>query len=434
VKRFLAVLLLAGGSTLLTASCAGPEPEPLGDLSRYRMEAASRPKPPQDAPLSGLNLERALVLAERSHPELAASAARVEAAEGRAAQAGAFPNPALVARMESAPFQGAAAGDAEYLAGISQRLPVGGRLGAASEAERLEAERLRREREIQGIEIRTRVRGAFATALFSAEVARLQEELLALSRRAVTVARARRDAGDATADEVARAEMEEARARLEEDKAHGLRDLAFVALAASLGDPGLRIESVEGGLEGALEIPTVESVLASLDAGPRAALARADVDAARARVDQARAERIPDVTLDLFYRRLEHSKTDTFDVGVVVPLPVFDRNGGRIREAEAERREAEARARSTRGEAVRRVREAHVKLSEAVHHTRLAKQEILPKAETVLKVAEARYAAGDLSLADLLPIRREYASARLAYLDGLREVMEAWAELRAFLR
>ncbi len=428
MKKILAVLVLAG--------CAGPEPEPdpLVEAARYRVEPVSRPKPVHDAPVSGLTLERALLLAERSHPDPAMSAARVEASEGRASQAGAFPNPALIARMESAPFKGATTGDAEYLAGINQRLPVGGRLGAATEAERLETERLRREHQIKMIEVQARVRGRFATTLFSAEVARLQEQLLELSRRAVTVARARREAGDATADEVARTELEEARARLEEDKAHGLRELAFVALASSLGDPALRIESVEGALEGVLEIPSVESVLAALDGGPYNALARLDIEVAKARVDHVKAERIPDISLDLIYRRLEVSKTNTFDVGVVVPLPIFDRNGGRIRAAEAERREAEARARSTRGDAVRRIREAHVKLTEAVNHTRLAKDQILPKAETVLKVAEARYAVGELSLADVLPIRRDYAATRLAYLDGLREVMEAWAELKAFLK
>jgi outer membrane protein, heavy metal efflux system len=429
MKRTLVVLILAG--------CAGQEsePNPLGEAARYRVEPRSQtPKLAEHASVKGLTQERALVLAERSHPDLAMSAARIEASEGRTAQAGAFPNPLLVARMESAPFEGGTTGNAEYPIGISQRLPVGGRLGAAVEADSLETDRLRREHDLRVIEIQIRVRGAFATALFGAEVARLQEELLDFSRRAVTVARARREAGDATADEVARAEMEEARARLEEDKAHGLRELAFVALAASVGDPALRIESVEGKLETALEIPTVEQVLASLDGGPHAALARLGIEAAKARVELARAERIPDVTLDLFYRRLEHSKTNAFDVGVVIPLPLFDRNQGRIHAAEAERREAEARARSTRGDAVRRVREAHVKLSEAVNHTKLAKEAILPKAETVLKVAEARYAAGDLSLADVLPIRRDYAAARLAYLDGLREVMEAWSELRGFLR
>lgn len=189
-----------------------------------------------------------------------------------------------------------------------------------------------------------------------------------------------------------------------------------------------------GALDTTLELPTLESLLASLEGGPHAALAQSGIETAQARIDLAKVEWIPDVTLELFYRRLEHSETDAFDVGLVVPLPVFDRNQGKIREAKAGRREAEARARSTRGEAVRRIREAHVKLSEALTHTRLVKGEIVPRAETVLKAAEARHAAGDLSLADILPIRRDYAAVRLAYLDALREVMESWGELRLFLK
>ncbi len=421
---------------VMLAGCGTPavEPSPLGDAERYRgaprQEQARPPSPPQ----AFLNLDQALSLAERVHPGLVASKELVEAAEGRALQAGLLPNPLLVARMESAPLKGGTTSEAEYVVGLTQRLPVGGRLGAAREAERLEAERLRREYDVEVFEVRARVRGAFATALFAAEVAKLHTETLELSRRAVVVAKARRDNGDATADEVARVELEEARARLENDKAHGLRELAFVGLAAALGDPALRIGTVEGRLETTLEFPTLESILAALTAGPHEALGRAGVEAASARLDLARTERIPDVALDLFYRRLEQTKTNTFDVGVVIPLPVFDRGQGRVRAAEAERREAEARARLGRGEAVRRVREAYVKLTEAMNRAKLAREEILPRSQTILKVAETRYAAGDLSLAEVLPIRRDHAVARLAYLDGLREVMEAWGDLKAFLR
>jgi outer membrane protein TolC len=62
--------------------------------------------------------------------------------------------------------------------------------------------------------------------------------------------------------------------------------------------------------------------------------------------------------------------------------------------------------------------------------SRAFKTEILPRAGTVLKNAEARYEAGDLSPAELLPVRRDFALARLSYLESLRDVMRAWAEIR----
>lgn len=417
---------------LLLAGCSSAPDEMLpSDAERYRPPSVPVVRSPA-APVDKLDLARALDLAEQ-HPDLAQARSRIEAAEGRSLQAGLPPNPNIIGRMESAPFEGRTTGDAEYLAGVSQRLPVGGRLGAAREAERLEGERLQKDYELRRFDIRSRVQGAFATALFAAEVAKVQADTLDLARRAVAVARARRQAGDLTADDLARVEMEEARARLDEDKAHGLRELAFVGLAAALGEPDLKIRVVEGPLETTLELPTLESVLAALDQGPQAALARSDVEAARARIDLVRAERIPDVTLDLIYRRIGATETNAFDVGLTVPLPVFDRQQGRLRQAKAEIREAEARAKAIRGDAVRRVREAHVMLSEALGHARLVREEILPRAETVLKAAEARHTAGDMSLADILPIRKDYAAVRLAHLEALREVMEAWGSLKLFL-
>lgn len=420
---------------VLLAGCAGPEPEPPIPWDRGPAPAPARtssPSYPLEIPT--LSLDRAFAIADSIHPELAAGRASVDAAEGKAQQAGLYPNPLLVGRMESAPFQGGTAGNAEFVGGLSQRIPIGGRLGAARESEMKERERLIAEYYVRQLEVRSRVHAAFAAALYAAEVVRIETEAAKISERAVTVARARREAGDLLAEEVARAEMEQFRTALELDHAEGLRDMAFVALAAAVGDSLLRIGAVEGNLEAALEVPAIGSILEGLGRSPYAALAEAEQSVARARVDQARLERIPDVSLDLLYRRLQHSETNAFDVGVTVPLPLFDRNQGRLRELHAESRGAEARARGIRNDAVRKAREAHIQLSEAMHHARLLKSEILPRAETVLRGAEVRFAGGDLSLADVLPIRRDRISSQLAYLEALREVMEAWARLRPFLK
>ena len=145
---------------LVLAGCAGAPPETLpGDAESYRPAPVAQVRTPEP-PVESLTLERALEIAERLHPDLAQAQARADAAEGRALQAGLLPNPSLLGRIESAPFEGRTTGDAEYLAGASQRVPLGGRLGAAREVERLEAERLRKERDLRLFEIRSRARAA----------------------------------------------------------------------------------------------------------------------------------------------------------------------------------------------------------------------------------------------------------------------------------
>jgi cobalt-zinc-cadmium efflux system outer membrane protein len=140
----------------------------------------------------------------------------------------------------------------------------------------------------------------------------------------------------------------------------------MVELKAAIGDPGLSVESLAGSLDAAFEIPTLETLAANLSASPEVSLADAEVRARHARVDLAKAERIPDVRVELLYRRLEASKQNAFDVGLSIPLPLFDRNQGRLREARGEVAAAEARSRSAQNTLSLRLHEAHLQLSTAL--------------------------------------------------------------------
>jgi cobalt-zinc-cadmium efflux system outer membrane protein len=137
--------------------------------------------------------------------------------------------------------------------------------------------------------------------------------------------------------------------------------------------------------------------------------------------------------VELLYHRLEASSANTFDVGLSVPLPLFNRNQGKLREARAEVAAAEARSRMTQNELTTRLRESYLQLTGALASSRTLKTEILGKADTVLKTAEARYAAGDISLTEILPVRRDWAAVQLSYLESLRDVMQAWAGLQPYL-
>jgi cobalt-zinc-cadmium efflux system outer membrane protein len=391
----------------------------------------ARAAAPDTNHVESLTLDQALEMAERVQPGLHEAKALLEAAEGRAKQAGLLPNPDGIARIEQAPFKGRTLGEAEYLAGIAQPVPLGGRLSKAREAEQLERDRRMKDLEVKRRDLRKRVQSAFATALYQEKAFQTQAELVAGAEKAAATVKVRVDAGDALREDLARAEMELARAKVERQRASSLREQATVALAGAMGDATLTVKSLEGSLDVTFEIPALESLAAGLAAQPEMAAADVDLRARNARLDLARAERVPDVKVELLYRRLEASKEDTFDVGLSMPLPLFDRNQGRLREARAEVAAAEARSRSTRNELVFRLRQAHAALTAALANNRALKTEILPRADTVLKTAEARYAAGDTSLGEVLPVRRDWAAVQLTYLESLREVMQAWGELQS---
>jgi outer membrane protein, heavy metal efflux system len=381
--------------------------------------------------LHHLTLEQALELAERHHPQLAEARARVEAAEGRARQAGTFPSPEAVARMESAPMTSRAAREAEYLGGIAQPVPLGRRLSRARDAEWLERERLLQELNLKQNELRRRVHSAFATALYQEQAFLLQREIVSHAEQGVETTKALLEAGDALPEELARMELELARAHVERRRAESMREQAMAALGAEIGDPQLELQSLEGSLDAAFQLPALRLLAREVASHPSLNLAEAEVRAGQARIDLAKAERIPDIRVELLYRRLEHHKQNAFDVGVSMPLPVFDRNQGRIHAARSELAAAEARSRQARNDLQLRLRHSYAQWNGALEQARMMKEEMLPRAAVILKSAEARYEQGDTSLAALLPIRRDWAAAQLDYLESLREVMQAWAELRA---
>lgn len=383
--------------------------------------------------LVDLTLEGALDLAAARHPILAAITAEVAAATDMARQAGAWPNPRAVLRVESAPWTGSTLDRAEYVAGLSQPLPLGGRAAAARRVEERGRDRQVIQLEIARRRIAVKVRKSFAAALHARESLIVHEEILNIARRGVDLAQARVRTGEAMAEESARAEIEFLGAELEFYNAGSRAEVAMAALALAIGDPDLKIESIHGELERLCALPDLDEVLARLKTSPEIRLLESEVREARARTGWARSRRSLDVSLDFFHRRLEAEGLDAFDAGVSFAIPIFDRNTAGIRAAEAAAVAAEARSRSDGAILQQQVLSLHADLQRATAAASVMKDELLPRARTVLRSAEARYREGDASLADVLPIRRDWSELRVQYLSVLRAMLEAWAELAPYL-
>ena len=380
------------------------------------------------APLTNLTLTAALELAERQSPALAEARAQLAAADGRLQQATRPPNPEAIVRVESAPR------DPAFLVGASQRVPLGKRLAATREVHEREREGLQHEVAAKTRETRRRAHGAFATALFADEAHRLNTRLVAAAAESTRLARVRANAGDAAANETERAELELARARGELARAAALREQAFGALSATLGPVRPTVHSLSGSLDVGLELPALESIAAELAAHPARAQAQADTAAARARVALARAERVPDLTFELLFRRDEATRRNGFDMGFSVPLPVFDRNQGREKEARAQQTAAEARALRTQADLETELRATHGELAASLAHARQLQADVLPRLARLASLIEIRVSAGDATFADLLPLQRESATTHLARLEALRDAHQAWSRLRPLLK
>ena len=103
-----------------------------------------------------------------------------------------------------------------------------------------------------------------------------------------------------------------------------------------MGDPRLEVERTTGKYE---DIPLYEldGVLAVVLAShPDVRAAQVGVERAQAAIRRARAEVIPDLTVSTGYIRQYENKSHDFLLNFNAPIPVWNRNQGNIRAAQAE--------------------------------------------------------------------------------------------------
>ncbi len=363
----------------------------------------------------------ALDLARRQAPRVAAAASRADAARHGIAAARAWRNPTLSAVAENLGAQREVTGR-DGLAGVEGQItlsgwvPLGGDHGAAIRAAQAQAvgaaarvalaEHDATFAVVESIALVERDRSALEAA--RAESAALERFAAAMARRA--------EEGRAAGGDAARARLEAATAAARQARIEAALLGSQATLARLLGHPPGTVLEVTAGscaTEGVLPRPHAEEEVAA-----------AFVAQARAEADRQRGLGVPDLVPQVGLRR-----TGGFSgliLGVAVDLPVLSRGRAATAaaRAEAEARETEHQAVVNRLAAERYHAEQTVTVLEA-SRTRFdaAWRSDLARAVTA---AEARYDAGEATLAELLDARR----ARLAALDDY----ESWRAERRIAR
>ena len=445
-RDFAAVAVAAG--VLLSGACAaspGSNPSRAAIERQAASTSAAAPtatavpepqlaEPTRETELADLTLEGALVLALETHPDLEVTRAALAAASVRERASGRLANPSLVTGFENAPFAGDTFENAEFLLGVSQSIPLSSR--RSREKELAEQVRLGAAHAAGArlLELRRDVTSAFATALYAQLVEGLFANLVDANSQGYAVLQARFEAGDVIAQDLAQAELALAQAERDQQRSLSLARRAFAELAIALGDPGCEIQSVSGELSSSFELPAIAAFAQRLDEQPQLLAAQSSILAAETRVELARAARIPDLRLDLLYRRQGATDTDAFDLLVGAPLPLFRSGRPEVEEARHLLARARAAERSTRNTAEAQMRLAHLTISRALAELRFQEQEVLPRAAALLEVARTRYELGDTSLLEALFARQQWLEVQLDVLQTQRDVMQAWAVLAPYLR
>lgn len=379
------------------------------------LPARAEPAPPYEALIEHLDRTPATLEAE----------ALLDAANARAQQARALPNPSVTMEAENvygrAPFTGYDAAESTF--SVSQPLELWGQRGARIDAARAEADAaaLRRDQS------RWAVAGRLALIYAEAEASSLQHELaveaLSLTQADSSAVMTLVEEGREPALRGIQAESEVEAARAVVDEMRANRDAAFSRLAAvaMLTEP---VTSIETNLLNRAPGPFAQEARNPL----AVQIAEAELDAAGQFVNVERLRARPDVTASLGVRRFQEYDTQALTFGISVSVPLFDRNKGAISAARAEQRAAEARLTSLKLEAQADRSAAQARLDSSITRTQAADNGVAA-AEEAYRLARVGFDAGRISQLELRSIRSALIAARNTAVDARVARVRAEVEL-----
>lgn len=398
---------------------------------------SSAPARAQTSPDS-FTADEAVRAALADNRDLQAAIETIGIARGRLLQAGRLENPELEGAYAD-DFAFNAEGERNASVALAQRFPITSRLARQKDV-------AGREVAIAEAEVRDFVRtlvaevqGAFYAVRALDERIAINAELVESVRRVEQATARRLEAAEVSPAEVSLLRIERLRLEQEAQRFVREREIAAASLTRLLGrasDEGIApVGELDPGT------PTPPAAAAEETDRPDLEAARRQIERAGADVDLARAEAWEDWSVGLGYefdRQVVDGPTpiptqrDSFlTAGVSVPIPLWNRQQGRIAAAHAELRRS-TRAREglvLRVEEEMRAAEARVRtLRSSVD---AYAQQILPEATRSRDLFERGYQQGLVGIAELLQAQRQYNEARALYLELLGDLRQAAIALEA---
>ncbi len=414
---------------------AWPAMRPLGrdiaTMGGLTPQTQATPTTPPREPQGTLTLRLALELAALQNLELASSAHGVRAAEGTVQQAGIMPNPEIEIEAEEFGGSGTRKGydAAQTTIRLSQTFEWAGKRSKRRNAARSEARLAGWEYESKRLDVLTQTRKAYVDVVIAQDRLALAESALALAEDVRKAAAERVKAGKVPFLEETRAGVEVALARLSRDQSRRGLETSRRFLAATWGSTTPLFTKAAGEWVAVAETPPLAQLSASLDQSPEVAPWADRVRSSHHALAQARAERVPDVTVSAGFSRFEEDGSQAGLIGLSLPLPLFNRNEGGILAAQHQATRAEYDQRSARLRATTALTEAHSRLETARAEAVTIKEELLPSSQQAFNAAQAGYREGKFGYLDVLDAQRSLGETRVRQLEALAEYHKAAADM-----
>ena len=375
---------------------------------------------------TALTLAEAIARARSQAPQLQSADAALRAADANVGLSSFRPNPTLSVEAENVLGSGryAGFGGGEKTFSLSMPLELGGKRGARVRVAEAERSAARIGTQVAQADLTLQITEAFVTLAASERYVEIAKASNALAERAHHAARERVRVGKASPIEEQRADVLRINAEVRLDKAIRATRLAGATIARLTGS-ATPVAIASTWFERTDAVVVGQPAVANLSL----AAAEAEVTAANARVDAARRDRIPDVTLTAGMRRIGESSEKAAVLALSVPLPLFNQGTAAIARSRAEYDRASATRRGVALEFEQSTAQAEAEVADALAAARAANGPALAAAEEAARIARIGYAEGKFPQLELIEAERSLAETRETSVDALAALHTARARL-----
>jgi cobalt-zinc-cadmium efflux system outer membrane protein len=375
--------------------------------------------PSASAPAEGLGLQAALAKALAHNKQLAAFEHRFDEQAGRVRQAGLLPNPKVDLLFENLGGSGVVEGFDAAEATLSLAWAIepflrSRRVGVAN----AHTERVELDGRILRLDVAAETAQRFLAGLESQAHLKATEESLALAEHTVAVVERRVRAGRAPTAELMRARAELAVARLSRDDLTHEQSVAYLRLSAQWGETTPSFSRVVGDLLALPAVVPFDELAERVERNPEIVRLASDERIAEARLRLAEARRWPTLTPSLGVRRYELTQDWSLVAGLSAPIPIFDRNQGRVAESRAALSRARAEIEAERVDVRATLFELHEELQHSIHRAEMLRDEVIPRFEEAVSEARRGYEKGRYPYAELRTAREDLLVAKRTLVEA----------------
>lgn len=411
----------------------------LASLALIQTVAAAQSENPNAVTRKDVRLSAVLRVVMQNNPALKAARAQWQSVRERVPQAAAWEDPKIdIAQTVKRFPQVAPESFTDSGVTLEQSIPISGRNRSRARGAQAQALAAYGEFRRTELDIVLRTKKAFYRLEFACaelEINRQGEDLI---RQFSDISRAKYEVGTRSQADVLMAETElaknsEASIEIQRELSVAQSELNLLMNrepGSSIGTPHTEpVDAVQQSFDNARTV--------ALAHRPELQIARANVEEAKARVQFAKREWIPDPAVRVTGSRYNDAAQDVSEISVGVSFNVPWVNAGKysaqIREAEAGLENARQLLDTQTAQALAFVRDQIQKIETDHHHAMLYRDRIVPLGEQVVKAAQSGYESDKSSFLELTAAQRSLNETRLDAQMHLRDFKTSVAELDAII-